>query len=423
METIELFYRMSVALAIGLLIGLERGWQAREDEEGERAAGLRTHALSALLGGVWGAIANQTGIGGAVSLGLAFLVFSAAISVYRYRETERDGAFGATTVVGAMLAFALGAFAVVGDMQAAAATGVAATLLLALKQASHGWLRRITWPELRSGLTLLAMTVILLPLLPDRAIDPWGAVNPFRIWLLTVLIAAFSFFGYVVIKATGGASGVALTGIAGGLASSTAATITLARLAREHREHRSLFVGGSLLAGGTMALRVLAVVAVVDLSMLPRLAIPFGAGAAVMAFISLLLMRREIAEPPTGESFAPKNPLDLRVVLQFGLLLTTISILSRLATRFAGAAGAYWLAAISGVADVDAITLSMASLDRSALPAETAAAAIGVAVAVNTLAKCALTFWIGGAGPGWRMTIASVLAIAAAVLALFAFGG
>jgi uncharacterized membrane protein (DUF4010 family) len=422
METIELFYRMSVALAIGLLIGLERGWQAREDEEGERALGFRTHALAALLGAVWGAISNQTGIGGAAALGLAFLVYSAAVSFYRYRESERDATFGATTAIGAMLAFALGAFAVIGDMQVAAAAGVATALLLALKQASHGWLRRITWPELRSGITLLAMTVILLPLLPDRAIDPWGAVNPFRIWLLTVLIAALSFFGYVVIKATGGASGVALTGVAGGLASSTAVTITLARLAREHGEHCSLFVGGSLLAGATMALRVLAVVAVVDLSMLPRLAVPFGAGAAVMAIAALLLMRRAMA-PTNGESFAPKNPLDLGVVLRFGLLLTAISVLSRLATRFAGAAGAYWLAAISGLADVDAITLSMASLDRSALPIESAAAAIGVAVVVNTLAKCALTFWIGGAGPGWRMTVGSALAIAAAILSLLAFDG
>jgi uncharacterized membrane protein (DUF4010 family) len=423
METIELFYRMSVALAIGLLIGLERGWQAREDEEGERAVGFRTHALAALLGAVWGAISNQTGVGGAVSLGLAFIVYSAVIALFRYRETQRDATFGATTAVGAMLAFALGAFCVVGDVQAAAAAGVATALLLALKKATHGWLRRITWEELRSGLTLLAMTVILLPLLPDRPLDPWGAVNPFRIWLLTVLIAVISFFGYVVIKATGGASGVALTGIAGGLASSTAATVTLARLAREHAEHFPLFVAGSLLSGATMALRVLAIVALVDFRMLAVLALPFACGAAVLVVAALIFMRREMIAPTADESFAPKNPLDLAVVLQFGALLTAISVLSRLATRLAGAAGAFGLAAISGLADVDAITLSMASLDRSALPLETAAGAIGVAVAVNTLSKCALTFWIGGAAPGWRMTLVSALAITAAALSLFVARG
>ena len=99
MDTVELFQRLSVALAIGPLIGLERGWQAREDREGERSAGLRTHALASLLGAVWGAISNQTGIGGAVALGIAFLVFSAAIILFRYRETSHDGTFGATTVV------------------------------------------------------------------------------------------------------------------------------------------------------------------------------------------------------------------------------------------------------------------------------------------------------------------------------------
>jgi uncharacterized membrane protein (DUF4010 family) len=422
METVELFRRMSVALAIGLLIGLERGWQAREDEEGERAAGLRTHALAALLGAVWGAICDQTGIGGAVSLGLAFVVFAASITLFRYRETARDETFGATTLVAAMLAFTLGAYAVVGNVQAAGAAGVATASLLALKKATHGWLRRITWDELRSGLILLAMTVILLPLLPDRAIDPWGAVVPFRIWLLTVMIACLSFFGYVVIKATGGASGVAITAIAGGLASSTAATVTMAKLAREHAEHRPLFVGGALLSGATMALRVLAIVAVVDLELAPMLAVPLVCGAVVLIAAALLFMRRAMTELSEDQSFAPENPLDLGVVMKFGLLLTTISILSRLATRFAGAAGAYALAAISGLADVDAITLSMANLDRDALPLETAAGAIGVAVAVNTMSKCALTFWIGGAGPGWRMTIVSVLAILCGALSLLVRG-
>ncbi|ATQ67043.1 MULTISPECIES: MgtC/SapB family protein [Methylosinus] len=422
METLELFRRLSVALGIGLLIGLERGWQARADEEGERAAGLRTHALAALLGAVWGAIGDQTGIGGAVSLGLAFVVYSAAMALFRYRETERDETFGATTVVGAMLAFALGAYAMIGDIQVAGAAGVATASLLALKRATHGWLRRITWDELRSGLILLAMTVVLLPLLPDRALDPWGAVNPFRIWLLTVMIACLSFFGYVVIKATGGASGVAMTGIAGGLASSTAATVTLAKLAREHVEHRPLFVGGALLSGATMTLRVLAIVALVDRSMLSTLAPPFACAAVVMIAAALLFMRRAMTAPAQDESFAPHNPLDMGVVVKFGLLLTAISALSRLATHFAGAAGAYVLAAISGLADVDAITLSMADLDRSAIPMETAAKAIGLAVAVNTLAKCALTFWIGGARAGWRMTIVSVLAILCAILSLLLRG-
>lgn len=253
MDTFDLFQRLSVALAVGLLIGLERGWRGRDHPEGERAAGLRTHALAGLLGGVWGAIAMRTqSSGGAVALGLAFAVFSAAIVLFRLREIVHDGTYGATTVVAAMLAFGLGAFAVVGDPQVAAAGGVAATALLALKALLHAWVQRLTWEELRSGLVLLAMTFVLLPLLPDRTVDPWGSLNPYAIWLMTILIAAMSFAGYVAIKTTGEDRGILLTGLAGGLVSSTAVTMSLARLAREQPERTRLLVAGMLVAGAAM---------------------------------------------------------------------------------------------------------------------------------------------------------------------------
>jgi len=148
-DTFELIQRLAVALAIGLVIGIERGWKQREEAEGDRAAGLRTHALAGLLGGIWGALALSSGDWGAVALGLAFVVFSATIAAFRYREMEHDKSFGATTVVAAMVAFALGALAVMGDETAAAAAGVAAAMLLALKSALHGWLKRLTWEELR----------------------------------------------------------------------------------------------------------------------------------------------------------------------------------------------------------------------------------------------------------------------------------
>jgi len=136
-DTFELVGRLAIALAIGLVIGIKRGWKQREEAEGERAAGLRTHALSGLLGGIWGALALNTGRAGVIALALAFAAFTAAIAVFRYREMVHDKTFGATTVVAAMLAFALGALAVTGDRTAAAAAGVATAMLLALKAALH----------------------------------------------------------------------------------------------------------------------------------------------------------------------------------------------------------------------------------------------------------------------------------------------
>ena len=257
MDTFELVGRLAVALAIGLVIGIERGWKQRGEAEGERAAGLRTLALSGLLGGIWGALALNAGQAGVIALALAFTAFTAAIAVFRYREMVHEKTFGATTVVAAMLAFALGALAVLGDKTAAAAAGVAAALLLALKSALHEWVKRLTWEELRAGLILAAMTVILLPLLPDRELSPTFPVNPHEIWLLTILIAALSFAGYVAIRLAGPSIGVLLSGLAGGLVSSTAVTLNMARLARADGERCNVFAAGVLAAGAVMMLRVL----------------------------------------------------------------------------------------------------------------------------------------------------------------------
>jgi hypothetical protein len=261
MDTFQFIQHLAVALAIGLMIGIERGWKQREEAEGERAAGLRTLALAGLLGGVWGALARSFGAWGVLALGLAFAVFTAAIVLFRWREIEHAKSYGATTAVAAMLAFSLGAFAMV-DMVAAAAAGVATAMLLALKTALHGWLERLTWEELRAGLVLLAMTVILLPILPDREIGPLGALNPHEIWLMTITIAVLSFAGYVAIRVAGAERGVVLSGLAGGLVSSTAVTLTMAKLGRDHPERQRLCAAASLLASTVMALRVLAIASV-----------------------------------------------------------------------------------------------------------------------------------------------------------------
>lgn len=413
MDTIEIFQRLSLALAIGLLIGLERGWQAREDPEGERAAGLRTHALAALLGATWGAIALPLGAGGAVALGLAFTVFGASIALFRYRETQHEAIYGATTVVAAMLAFALGAFAALGDMQAAAAAAVATTGLLALKPALHAFLQRVTWAELRSALVLLVMTFIFLPLLPRRAIDPWGAFNPFEIWLMTIMIAGISFIGYVAVRLVGDRRGIAAAGLAGGLASSTAVTLEMGRLAREYPGEERLMTAGALLASGVMCPRLLAVVSLVDPGFAWRLAPPLGAATLVFAGAGFFLAQRPSASPEGEQRLRIDNPLDLGAALKFGALLSLIMILAKLATGAAGSAGAYWLAAISGLADVDAISLSMARLGQLEIGPGPAARAILLAVAVNTVSKAALGWMTGGARMGPRLSLVSALAAAA----------
>lgn len=414
MDNVELLQRFSVALAIGLVIGIERGWHAREQPEGGRAAGLRTHALASLVGASWGAIAQSSGDGGAVALGLAFIAFGAAIIIFRYRETEREGTFGATTVVAAMLAFSLGAFAVLGNLQIAAASGVAAAGLLALKRVLHDWVRRLSWEELRSGLLLLAMTCILLPVLPNRAIDPWGAVNPFQLWLMTVMIAVISFIGYVAIKLAGGRNGILILGVAGGLTSSTAVTMHLAKLAGIQPEGRTSLLAGITLSWATLMIRVLIIASIINVALLSKLAAPLVLAAVTLTCIALYLLRKPVAAALKPE-IALTNPLELRTVLIFGSALTVITIAAKIATSYAGDAGAYAVAAVSGVADVDAVTLSMLRLARGDLAASVAERAIFIVVAVNTISKACLAWAIGGTEVGKKLFAISIAAIAAGI--------
>jgi len=197
---LELFQRLGLALAIGLLVGIERGWRARDLAEGGRTAGLRTYALTGLLGGVAGMLGQAMG-------GWAFaavaLPFAAAFILFKHREQVADKDYSVTAVVAALLVFALGAYAIVGDGRAAAAVAVVAAGLLAFKQALHRWLDRLTWPELRSALILLAMSLVALPLLPNQGFGPHEAINPYELWLLTIAMAGVSFAGYAAIRVFG----------------------------------------------------------------------------------------------------------------------------------------------------------------------------------------------------------------------------
>ena len=412
METVELFQRFSLAVAIGLLIGVERGWQERLDPEGGRSAGLRTLALSGLLGGTWGALASAGGAAGLVALSLAFIVFSLVLAVFRYRETEAEGTFGATTLVAGMLAFALGAYAVLGNQNVAAAAGVVATALLALKRMLHDWLRRLSWLELRSALVLLAMTFLLLPVLPNREVSQLGGLNPYEIWLLTILIAAISFAGYVAVKIVGSERGIVLTALAAGLVSSTAVTVTLARLAKQHPERARLMAGGALIAGATMIARVLAVVAVVEAALLAQLGLPIAAAGVVLMAFAVYLIRSDGGDD-NATPIALRNPFELSTVLQFGALLAVIMLATRLVGAFAGDSGLVALAAVSGIADVDAITLSMARQAGGPVSIPAAALAILVAVAVNTVSKALLAWITGGRAAGKPMLVGAALALAA----------
>lgn len=409
MDTVALFQRLGLALAIGLLIGIERGWQEREGPSGSRVAGIRTFALVGLLGGVWGALFEQVG---GVALGLAALGFALGFIIFEWRQSIADNNLSATGLVAGLLTFALGAFAVMGNMAAAGAAAVAATAIMAEREALHGFLKKVTWPELRAALLLLAMTFVLLPILPDRTIDPWNALNPHRIWLLTILIAAISYAGYVAIRLAGTRRGLLYAGAVGGLVSSTAVTITYSKLAKAQHE-TTPEVANAILASWVVSLLRMAALASFVAPALALPLVPSVVGAAIILAISGFLFDRRMKKSAKPPELGLTNPFELGEVLQFGALLGLVLIPAKLLGDNLGAAGLLPLAAITGLADVDPITLSVSQMLGGAITPAAGALAIMVAGAANITAKSGLAITIGGPRLGFPLAGAGLLAIAA----------
>lgn len=245
MEFEVLLPRVALALGIGLLIGLERGWRTREAESGSRTAGVRTFAISGLLGGISGAMAQTQSLApGGIILSVGIAAYAFVITVFCREENRAEGIFSATTAIAGVLTFTLGAYAVVGDERIAAAAGVAAAGLLAIREELHGLVEKITWPELRSGLLLLAMTFIALPVIPENPIGPFGGVSLREVWIIAIALACVSFMGYVAVNYLGASRGVLLAAAAGGLVSSTAVTVANARRAAVHEGSPELLAAG-----------------------------------------------------------------------------------------------------------------------------------------------------------------------------------
>ena len=410
MSDIDLLSHLAVALAIGLMVGIERGWRSRGAEEDGRAAGLRTFGLAGLMGGICGVLSEPLG---PQILGIAFLAFTAAFGAFSWLEAKTKGTASATTLIAGMLTFLLGALAIVGDITVAIAAAVSMTVLLALRTQLHSWLDTVTWEEIRAGLILMVMSFLLLPLLPDRAIDPWGAVNLREVWLLAIMMALISFTGYVAVRLFGDRLGIIVTAAAGGLASSTVTTLTFARLGREQPGAVNLLVAGILISGAVMALRVGAIASALNPALLGSLVLPLVAGSVTlgaMAGLFVFGIGGKPADHPTP-LLTIANPLVVATALKLSAFIVVVMLAATLVQRVWGDAGVLAVAAVSGIADVDAITLSMARMETQE---KLATHAILLAVAMNTASKATMAAWIGGLAVGLRVWLASAAALAAA---------
>lgn len=380
-----LLARLGLALAIGLLIGLERGWRERDAPDRSRTAGIRTYGISGLLGGIFAALALSLE---AVSVLIAgFLGFAAVFAFYKAREAAHDDDFSVTGVVAGLAVFALGALAVAGDYQAAAGAGAALAAILASREVLHGLLKRLTWIELRSALILSVMTALVLPLLPDRSIDPWGGLNPREIWFFTVLTAAISYVGYIAVRLLGSTRGLVVSALAGAVVSSTAVTLALSRMARGEVNAYPL-AGAASLAAMVSIGRLCLIVGLVE----PRVLGIIGPAALVAALAfglvgPLLLFRRSdqvVVEP------AVRSPFELGPLLLFAFLFAVVATVNAALASHIGSRGLMATSAISGAVDVDVAALSALRLVGTTATTATAGAAVLAAIAVNALLRVAL---------------------------------
>ncbi|MFW5721901.1 MAG: MgtC/SapB family protein, partial [Desulfohalobiaceae bacterium] len=349
--------KLLVALAIGLLIGIERGWSGREETEGSRIAGIRTFSLIGLLGSVLALLSREIN-GWFLSIG--FVSVSLLIIAAHMLSVRRSQDVGATTAFAMMLTFALAAWATLGHPIPAVVVTVIVMSLLGYKPLLHTWLSRIKPQDFYSGVKLLIISLVLLPLLPNQGYGPWQALNPYWIWWMVVLISGLSFLGYLAMELIGKRKGTLVTAVAGALVSSTAVTVSLARFARQHA-HAAVFAGGVVLASSIMFVRVVIEVLVVHPGLLHPLWIPLAAMlAGLLCGVAWLWRDQGSDTDEPSQGIEVKNPLQLGMALQFSFLLAVVLLLSEAMQEWFGPQGVYALAVASGLMDVDAITLSLA---------------------------------------------------------------
>lgn len=408
------------ALLIGALIGIER--EKRNAREGFGIAGLRSFVMLAQIGAIGGYLAHVLAL---PWLFAAVVVASAGVVVAGYLAAARSkpDQLGLTTELAAIVTVLLGGLTTTGHREIAVGLGVATAALLAYKKPLHDLVGRLGWDDLLVGVRFLSAAFLVLPLLPDEAIDPWGAIRPYKLWLLVLLISGLSLIGYVATRWLGPGRGIAITAATGGLVSSTAVTLTFAKQSREENAPTRALAGGVLLAWAVMFARVLVAAALVAPALLEPLAVPFTAMAVACAMSSAaLLLRRRGGEAPHAGAVPLKNPFSLLAASKFALLFAAVQLLLVAGREVLPQNGVYAVAALAGLTDVDAITLSMAErANGTAAEVPVAVTAIAIASLANTLVKAAVAAASGkGLGKPVLAATALVVAVGAAAVAMAA---
>lgn len=400
-DYLEIVKNGAMALLMGLLVGLEREYSQKGEEP--LFAGIRTFPLITFIGFL-SALVARAGYPWVLPVALGGVC---AIIVTAYFLTARYPNVGATTEIVGILAFIFGALAAFGYLFAAATFAIVSTLVLSMKDPLHQLAATIQKDEIYAILKFGIVTVTILPLLPNRAFGPFAVLNPYKIWLMVVLISAVSMLGYILMRFMGARHGIALTGFLGGLASSTAVTLGLSQKAREaERSVARYFALGIVIACTTMFFRVFIVSIVIDQALGLSLALPIAIPALVGVALGLFLWKKKGGQAET--KLETKNPMELGRAVKFALAFGVVLLIAKASYSYLGSTGLYIASALAGLTDVDAITVSSATLARDkVLATNTAGAAILLAGAANTMVKGGMAAVVGG--PTFRPVILPVM--------------
>jgi uncharacterized membrane protein (DUF4010 family) len=402
--TVDALKRLLVALLVGLLIGVDRE-RAEQRKQRKLFAGVRTFPLIALLGAILALMLAEIGPWPLV----VGLLAVAAIALVSYRESVRVGETGATTEVAALATYALGTMAGVGQLTVAGATAVSVAVLLAAKPRLERFSRAISETELAAVLELAVISAIVLPLLPDRGYGPWQVLNPFRIWLVVVMVSAVSFAGFIAVRWRGESAGPLWAAGLGGLVSSTATTVAMAARSRASPQQAGSVSAAAVLASTVMCVRLAVLVAVVGPGLLPRIGPAMAAMALTGLLATLVLYRAGPHQEGNSGRSSVANPFRLRSALLFGAIFAATMLLVRGSRQVLGTTGTLLAAGLSGLADVDAISIALArggqsdTLDHASL-------GIIIASASNNLFKATVAI-VNGAGRFRRQVPLALLAI------------
>ena len=389
-----------VVIILGFVIGMQRSMTYLYKGE-QPFAGSRTFALLALAGYVSGWLQKYVP-GFAVA---SLVVVGSLIALSYFMKVKNAQKRGMTTQVAAFVTFLLGLMVWFGLQNYAIFIGVVTVILLEIKPKLQKIEAHISSTDINAVVLLLAMSFVLLPILPDEMLGPYNLFNPYKTWLMAVIIATISFVGYIAIKVFGQKHGVFLTGAAGGLIASTAVTISLSKMFLKRFELVNNYAGGIAIACTFMYFRVLLEVFVIDSDLAGKLAPAFlGAAFSGLLFVYLMYKNSSSVEIDIQNSALTKNPLQLSEAVKFGLLFGAIyGAVAFVETRY-GDIGVYVVSLFSGLTDVDAITLSLSQMAKDQKLAQAAAMnGIVIASVTNSLVKLAIVFWLGGAKLGWKL--------------------